>query len=404
MNRMMKLFFTGMLIICVGCNAQPSNNPLQQEHKKEKILTGADQTGLYLQKLKGKNIGLVVNQTSRIGNRLLPDTLLALGIGVKKIFAPEHGFRGKADAGEKVDDETDPVTGLPVISLYGQHKKPTPEDLKGLDLVIFDIQDVGVRFYTYIYTMTYVMEACAENGIPVLILDRPNPNGHYVEGPVMQSCCTSFIGMHPVPVVHGMTIAEYANMANGEGWLKNGVKCNLDFVLCKNYDHNKPYDLPVRPSPNLPNMRSVYLYPSLCFFEGTSFSVGRGTGYPFQVFGHPGFKAGDYTFTPRSMEGASNPKFKDQPCKGISLAGKNPRAIRDRAALTLKYLINSYRDFEDKGHFFNKTFTLLAGNHELQEQIEAGLSEMEIRITWTEELENYKQIRKKYLLYRDFTE
>ena len=371
---------------------------------QNKILTGADQTNLYTTYLKGKNIGMVVNQTSVIGNRLTVsvDSLLKLGIAVKKIFGPEHGFRGNASNGAKVDDSVDPKTGLPVISLYGKHFKPTPADLQGIDLMIFDVQDVGARFYTYISTLHYVMEACAENNIELLILDRPNPNGYSVDGPVLDTAYHSFVGMHPVPITHGMTVAEYAQMINGEGWLKNRMQCKLKIIKVANYTHSSPYVLPVNPSPNLNTAQSILLYPSLCLFEGTSLSVGRGTLFPFQVVGHPSLK-GKYTyaFTPVSIAGMSeDPPQKNQVCYGIDLENYDTSALRKTGKLNLSWLIELYKAYPDKAHFFTAYFTSLAGTNVLRKQIEAGKSEQEIRDSWEPALTNFKAMRLKYLLYQ----
>lgn len=375
--------------------------PLQ---KKSKIIPGADQTYFYIDYLKGKNIGMVINQTSVIGKTLTlsVDSLVALGISVKKIFGPEHGFRGNASNGADVSSTIDEATHIPVISLYGnKHYKPTPEDLKGIDLMIFDIQDVGARFYTYLSTLQYVMEACAENHIELMILDRPNPNGFYVDGPVLDTMYRSFIGLNPIPIVHGLTIGEYAQMINGEGWLKNHVQCKLKIIKVANYKHSDVYKLPVNPSPNLNTDKSVILYPSVCLFEGTNLSLGRGTMFPFEQIGHPAL-AGKYTysFKPVSTPGMSeDPPQKDKICYGIDLKDYNTDFIRAGKALNLSWLITLYKAFPDKQHFFNAYFAKLAGNDKLQRQIEAGESEKEIRKTWEPALGHYKMIRKKYLLY-----
>lgn len=366
------------------------------------IRAGAERLPLYLEQLRqSKGVALLVNQTSMVGNAHLVDTLLALGVKVNKIFAPEHGFRGAADAGEKVRDGKDLDTGLPITSLYGSRRKPSEKDLEGIDAVVFDIQDVGARFYTYISSMHYVMEACAEQDVRFLVLDRPNPNGHYVDGPVLDKDYRSFVGLHPVPVVHGMTVGEYAQMINGEGWLNGSVKCKLTVIPCAGYAHGTPYELPVAPSPNLPNMRAIYLYPSLCFFEGTVASEGRGTGHQFQVYGHPDYPEGDYTFTPVPMPGARYPKLEGKLCRGYSLAGKHPDSIRAEARLNLSYLIEFYRYFPDKDNFFlsNLFFDKLAGGAELRRQVIAGKTEEEIREGWQEGLEAFGKIREKYLLY-----
>ncbi|MGV8879212.1 MAG: exo-beta-N-acetylmuramidase NamZ domain-containing protein [Sphingobacteriaceae bacterium] len=369
----------------------------------KEIKTGADQVDLYLKKLSGKNIGMVVNQTSVIGKykMLSVDTLLALGIHIKKIFGPEHGFRGDASNGAVINDDIDPKSGLPVISLYGKHYKPTTADLTGLDLMIFDIQDVGARYYTYISTLHYVMEACAENNIELLILDRPNPNGFYVDGPILEPQFKSFVGMHPVPIVHGMTVGEYALMINGEGWLKDKLQCKLNIIKAANYTHATPYLLPVNPSPNLNTKQSILLYPSICLFEGTVLSLGRGTPYPFQLLGHPKLKEYyTFTFTPVSIAGMSeNPPQKDQLCYGLDLRQYDTGHITDRGKLNLSWLIRLYQNFPDKHKFFIPFFSKLAGTSELQKQIIAGKSEDVIRLSWEPELGRYKATRKKYLLY-----
>lgn len=368
------------------------------------VLTGAEQTQVYLPLLEGKTVGVVANQTSMIDNTHLVDSLLSLGIKVVKVFSPEHGFRGKADAGEEVKDGVDVKTGLPLISLYGSNKKPKATDLKGIDIMVFDIQDVGARFYTYISTMSYVMEACAENVVDVLILDRPNPNGFYVDGPILKKENKSFVGMHEIPVVHGMTIGEYAKMVNEQGWLKNGVKCALEVIKCVNYTHSDFYQIPVKPSPNLPNMNAIYLYPSLCFFEGTVVSVGRGTDLPFQVYGHPELPGTDYSFVPMSNEGASNPKLQGEKCNGVDLSEKGVQFIMQSKQLYYTWLLDAYDQYPQKESFFleNGFFDLLAGNTQLREQIVSSTSLDQIRESWEPELSEFKKLRKKYLLYQDF--
>ncbi|MBX9850392.1 MAG: DUF1343 domain-containing protein [Cytophagaceae bacterium] len=366
----------------------------------KKILTGAEQFEKYLPLLMNKNIALVVNHTAVVGNAHLIDTLLASGVNIKKIFAPEHGFRGKADAGEKVNNETDKKTGLPIISLYGNNKKPTAQQLKDVDLVIFDIQDAGVRFYTYISTMHYTMEACAENKKELLILDRPNPNGYYVDGPVLDMKYKSFIGMHPIPLVHGLSVGELALMINGEKWLDSGKVCNLKVITNKNYSHKDTYSLPVKPSPNLPNDLAIKLYPSLGLFEGTIISVGRGTTFPFQVIGAPGKNYGSFTFTPKSLDGmAKNPPYENKVCNGRDL-----RSEKITDGFSVSYLIDMYTKTANKDTFFLKTnfINKLAGNDKLKEQIRSGMTEAQIKETWKADLEKYKAIRKKYLLYQDF--
>ncbi|MBK8681866.1 MAG: DUF1343 domain-containing protein [Bacteroidetes bacterium] len=367
------------------------------------IITGADQTELYLPLLIDKKIAVVVNQTSMINNTHLVDSLIKRSIQVQKIFAPEHGFRGDHDDGASVQNGKDVSTGIPIISLYGTNKKPTAEQLKNIDYVIFDIQDVGTRFYTFLSTMHYVMEACAENNIPLLVLDRPNPNGFYVDGPVLKKEFNSFVGMHPIPVVHGMTFGELAQMINAEAWLANGVHCDLKIISCKNYDHTSLYKLPINPSPNLRSMESIYLYPSLCFFEGTNVSVGRGTANPFQIFGSPYYPATDFSFIPESSFGSSSPPFKGEHCNGFDLT-KNSNTALIQQKLSLQYLLQMYAGFTNKEKFFLTSgyFNKLAGTDELRIQIEAGLTEEEIRLSWQNDLVAFKQMRKKYLLYPDF--
>lgn len=368
------------------------------------ILVGADQTWLYLPKLYGKNVGLIVNHTSRIGSTHLVDSLLGAGIKVKKIFAPEHGFRGKADAGEKVKNGRDADTGIPIISLYGKQERPYKSDMNKLEVVVFDIQDVGARFYTYTLTMRHMMKVCARYGIPMIILDRPNPNGHFIDGPVLDPKFRSIVGKDPIPVVHGLTPGEYAKMINGEGWLGNGLKCDLAVITCENYDHKTPYDLPVKPSPNLPNMRSIYLYPSLCFLEGTDFNAGRGTDKQFQVYGHPSFTSGSYSYIPVPKPGAKYPKHEKMVCYGHDLSKTNTDSLWQSRALNIDYLIDTYNSFPKKREFFlaNRFFDLLAGTNQLRYQIRDGKSAEAIRASWQEGLEHYQTIRKQYLLYPDF--
>ena len=366
---------------------------------KEQYVCGAQDTDNYLHLIEGKRVGVVANQTSLIGETHLVDSLVSLGVNVKRIFTPEHGFRGAADAGAKVNDGKDEKTGIEIASLYGKTKKPTDEMLRDIDVMLFDLQDVGVRFYTYISTLTYVMEACAENDIRVVVLDCPNPNGFYIDGPVLKLENKSFVGMHPVPVVYGMTIGEYGKMVNGEGWLKNGIHCELTVVGVPGYDSNAIYELPVKPSPNLPNWESVYLYPSLCLFEGTDVSVGRGTDKPFQIFGHPELR-GDYTFTPQSMEGASKPLFEGEKCRGLDLTEFAHDYANNTPQLHLEWLIDAYQQLTGKNFlFFKKYFNLLAGDNILIQQIENGKSAEGIRASWVSDLEKFKAIRKKYLIY-----
>lgn len=364
---------------------------------KEQYVSGAMVTENYFHLLEDYSVGVVANQTSLIGETHLVDSLVAYGINVRKIFTPEHGFRGGADAGAKVNNSRDEKTGIDIVSLYGKTKKPSPEMLSGIDVMLFDLQDVGVRFYTYISTMTYVMEACAENDIPLIVLDRPNPNGFYLDGPVLKTENQSFVGMHPVPVVYGMTIGEYAYMVNGEGWMKNGAHCELTVVTIPGYERNAIYELPVKPSPNLPNWEAVYLYPTLCFFEGSIVSVGRGTDKPFQIFGHPDMR-GDYTFTPESKNGASKPLLEGQRCRGTDLTEFAHGYANNTPRLYLEWVIEAYQQLKDKS-FFNNYFRLLSGDKQLQKDIENGKSAEAIRASWQSDLEHFKTIREKYLLY-----
>jgi len=367
------------------------------------IKVGAQRTEVYYPWIKDKKIAVVANQTSMIGQTHLVDSLLHAGFSVTKVFCPEHGFRGDADAGEIIGNSIDEKTKLPVISLYGKNKKPSPEDLSDVDVVIFDIQDVGARFYTYISTLHYVMEACAENNKFFIVLDRPNPNGYYVDGPVLENEFTSFVGMDPVPIVHGMTVAEYARMLNGQGWLKNGVQCQLRYVPVFNYNHTCFYQLPVKPSPNLPSMESVYMYPSICLFEGTCVSVGRGTATPFEIIGHPKIDSTEYSFTPISIAGmAKNPPYEGQLCKGYNFHNYAAEYIKGYGKLYIFPLIELYKELKDKTEYFGKGFDQLAGTSKLRQQIISGMSEEDIRKSWKSDLDNFKRIRKKYLLYTDF--
>jgi uncharacterized protein YbbC (DUF1343 family) len=364
------------------------------------ILTGADRMDLYLPLLQGKRIALVVNHTSLVGGRNLVDTLLARGVeltGIMRVFVPEHGLRGSYDAGEEVEGGIDTITGILMVSLYGKHRKPQAEDLEGISLVLFDIQDVGVRFFTYISTLHYVMEACAENGVPLVLLDRPNPNGGYVDGPVFEPEHRSFVGMHPIPVVYGLTIGELAKMINGEGWLAGGVRCDLTVVPCSNYSHGKPCSLPVSPSPNLSNANAVRLYPSTCLFEGTVISEGRGTSMPFEVYGHPDLEGG-FSFTPISMPGFStHPRHMNRRCYGEDLREFNPP--EGWTQLYLDFLLEAYARYPRKEEFFTPYFESLAGTSSLRRQIEAGWEEEKIRESWQQELEAYLVLREKYLIY-----
>jgi len=368
--------------------------------EKNPLIPGANQIELYRSIIEGRSVAIVANQTSMIGRAHLVDSLLSIGINIKVIFAPEHGFRNLADAGETIENGKDSETDIPLISLYGSHLKPTAEDLKGIDVVIFDIQDVGARFYTYISTLHYIMETCTENHIKCLVLDRPNPNGYYVDGNILDTAYSSFVGMDPVPVVHGMTVGEYAKMVNGEGWLKHGLKCDLIVIKCKNYTHKTLYELPVKPSPNLPNQNSVYLYPSLCFFEGTAISLGRGTSYPFQVFGSPDLPDRGFSFIPESVPGAKNPPLLGVKCFGTDLRDAIKKKLVPESKVILDWVIEAYKEFPQKDKFFIPYFDVLAGGPILREQIQKGMTSEQIRATWKEGLSKFSKIREKYLLYR----
>lgn len=370
-----------------------------QSDLSKNITVAAERPGAYLPLLYGKRVGVVANQTSMVGKQHLVDFLLSNEVGVKKVFAPEHGFRGEASAGETIKDGKDAKTGLPVISLYGKNKKPTAQQLADLDVLLYDIQDVGVRFYTYISTLSYVMEAAAESNKKVVVLDRPNPNGYYVDGPVLQPEYRSFVGLHPIPVVHGLTMGEYAAMVNGEGWLARGVQCDLEVVKCSNYDHSREYQLPVKPSPNLPNELAVALYPSLALFEGTNVSVGRGTDLPFQQVGAPWFTDSNTYFIPSDRPGAMNPPYEGEKCLGFNLQEFARYYLHGFGELYLFWLQQAYKMAPSKDDFFNSYFNLLAGNKELQEQIKAGVALDDIRKSWEPELLKYKLLREKYLLY-----
>lgn len=370
------------------------------EQQRPSVHPGADRPDRYLPLIGDRRIALVANHTSLAGTSHLVDTLLQSGIAreqITKVFAPEHGFRGNRAAGVQIEDGMDTQTGIPVASLYGNHKKPEPEELEGVDMMLFDLQDVGARFYTYISTLHYVMEACAENGIPLVVLDRPNPNGGYVDGPVLDTAFRSFVGMHPIPVVYGLTMGELARMINGEGWLNGGIECDLTVIPCEGYVHGRRVHLPVPPSPNLPNDHAVLLYPSTCFFEGTVLSEGRGTSMPFEIYGHPELP-GSFTFTPETIPGvARDPKFEGELCRGTDLRGFTPG--RDWTGLSLQWLLEAYAAFPGKERFFTSYFDTLAGTAELRKQVEAGWDEERIRESWQEDLEQYKLIRSKYLIY-----
>ena len=376
-------------------NELKPKNSVVSNPKNLLFSVGADNFNGFSKFLKSKKVGVVTNQTGILSNNMnLVDFLIAKNVNLTKIFAPEHGFRGTADAGELIVDGKDVKTNLPIISLYGDNKKPKSEQLNDVEVMIFDIQDVGARFYTYISTLHYVMEACAENNIPILVLDRPNPNGTIIDGPVLEPEFSSFVGMHPIPVLHGMTIGEYAQMINGEKWLKNGIQCDLQIVACSAYARDSFYSLTVKPSPNLPNDQAINLYASLCFFEGTNVSVGRGTDLQFQIFGSPFLPNDNFCFSPKPNFGAKNP-----PYNGIDCFGENLSNIPKVERLELKWLLKAYEETKDKSKFFNSFFTKLAGTKKLQQQIESGMSAAEIRASWETDLIAFKTMRKKYLIY-----
>jgi uncharacterized protein YbbC (DUF1343 family) len=394
------LFFVFLLFSCQshpGASEHSTKNEVKVALEDSSLVIGAERMEELIEIIGSRSVALVGNQTSVLNNNThLVDTLLSRDLKLVKVFSPEHGFRGTASAGKKINNSKDEKTGLPIVSLYGDHKKPTKEDLANIELVIFDIQDVGVRFYTYISTLHYVMEACAELGLPVLVLDRPNPNGDYIDGPILELAHRSFVGMHPVPVVHGMTIGEYALMINGEHWLKDSVQCNLTILPCKNYSHEMVYSLPIPPSPNLRSDISIRLYPSLCFFEGTTVSVGRGTDHPFELYGHPDMDKDEFSFKPKSTMGAVYPKHQNIECGGVNLIDES---LASR--FTLSYLISALKLIGDPVSTINrkKFFILLSGTEKLYNQIISGLSENEIRKTWHRDLEDYRGIRAKYLKY-----
>jgi uncharacterized protein YbbC (DUF1343 family) len=363
------------------------------------VKCGAERTSLYYLHLRHKNIAVVANAASLVGKVNVVDTLLRSGLKVVEIFCPEHGFRFFSDAGQAIKNSIDSATKIPVISLYGKKKKPDQADLKDVDIVVFDLQDVGVRCFTYLSTLSYMMEACSQANIPLMVFDRPNPNGFYIDGPVMDSALFSFVGLHSVPIVYGMTIGEYAKMVNEEGWLKDRMICDLQVIPLENYTHQTQYTLPVSPSPNLTDMNAVYLYPSLCLFEGTVISVGRGTPFPFEVYGHPSFRGFSFNFTPKTVKGATNPLYNGLPCRGIDLRDFYKTHPRLFGRLNLSWIIMAFKDLGSDPHFFNDSFDKLAGTSDLRKQIIGGKSEQEIRQGWQEGLEKFKEIRKKYLLY-----
>lgn len=377
------------------------NDPIRQSGQ---IIPGAWQKDAYMHLLEEKRVAVAGNHTSMVADRHLVDTLLSSGIKVVKVFSPEHGFRGEAADGELVESYVDTETGIPVISLYGRNRRPTKEQLDDVDIILFDIQDVGARFYTYISTMTFILEEASRKGIPVIVLDRPNPNRHYVDGPVLDPDYVSFIGLHPVPIVYGMTIGEYARMVCGEAWLIYDEQCDLTVITVAGYDHTSRYDLPVPPSPNLPNMHAVYLYPSLCLFEGTDISIGRGTGHPFQVFGHPDLPEDQFPFpfTPKSVSASPNPPQLGNNCFGRDLRDLPLDELRQKNQINLEYILEAYAHFPVKEDFFNRGFEIRAGNNLLRYQIKVGYTAEDIRNSWQKDLDAFKKIRAKYLLYPDY--
>lgn len=404
MKKIFWILFLAPLVI-YNCNAKNSKKNGSKNISKSSYIkvigTGASQTAIYLPKLANKKVALLVNQTAQINGIALVDTLKKLGINIITIFGPEHGFRGNADAGEKVSNNIDEKTGIPVISLYGSKEAPSRNDLKNIDILVFDIQDVGARFYTYSITLFKAMQACADADVTLLVLDRPNPNGNLIDGPILNPAFKSAVGANPIPIAHGLTMGEFALMVNGQKWLKNGVQCKLEIIKNSNYNHWLPYILPVKPSPNLPNNLAIYLYPTLCLFEGTVVSMGRGTLYPFQVIGHPLLKSTyNFSFTPTSIMGMSKkPPLQNQPCFGIDFRKTNPDIVRNRKQIDLALLIKIYQEYPDKENFFNPFFNKLAGNAQLMQQIKNGKTEKEIRASWQPQLSVYKTLRKKYLLY-----
>ncbi|MEP7196946.1 MAG: DUF1343 domain-containing protein [Saprospiraceae bacterium] len=405
-TRILQILFLFMLVFCFCQNKISKRKDAHQSEyvNNIEIYPGCYDLPKYFSKIKNKKIGLVIHPCSVIGESLLLDSLISLGIHIEKIFVPEHGFRGNEDAGENVNSSIDAKTRLPIISLYGKNKKPTAKDLEGIDIVLFDLQDVGARFYTYISSLHYIMEACTEQNKELIILDRPNPNGFYVDGPVLDTSCKSFIGMHPIPIVYGMTIGELARMIKGENWINNANELKLFVVPCMNYTHSSHYKLKIKPSPNLPNNLAVLLYPSLCLLEGTCASLGRGTELPFQIYGHPEFTQYDTIFMPRSMTGAKSPPLMDKICKGFSLTRRSEDSLMNQNKISLDYLLNSFKYLNARSDFFleNNFIDLLVGNKEFKNQIKANWSEENIRSSWNAKLDSFKLKRKQYLLYKDY--
>ena len=388
-NTYLSIFLGVLFLLTYGCvNGQET-----------RIRTGAERMDAYLALLSNKNVGIVANHTSVVHKMHLVDTLIKRNISISRIFSPEHGFRGETGAGMSVESGTDALTGIKIVSLYGEKKKPDSDDLKGIDIMVYDIQDVGVRFYTYISTLHYIMEACAENAIPLILLDRPNPNGHYIDGPVLEPEFRSFVGMHAIPVVYGMTAGEFALMINGEGWLAGGYVCDLKVISCQDYTHQSRYALPVNPSPNLISMEAVYLYPSLCFFEGTKMNVGRGTDFPFRVYGHPDYPDQAFSYIPDSNTGNKNPLHKGQKCYGVDLTKLSADSLFSLQRINLGWILEAYQKMGASRDFFNTYFNTLAGNSRFMDQIKEGFTEEEIRGSWEADLIHFKQVRAKYLLY-----
>ena len=399
---MKKIFLVLILLGSFACNSQ-TNRVLTIDVEDTNIQVGAARTQEYFPLLSGKNVALCVNHTAMIGNTHLLDTLISAKIKVVKIFAPEHGFRGDAEAGKTISNSVDAKTKVPVVSIYGQNKKPTKEQMQNIDIVVFDIQDVGARFFTYISTLHYIMEAAAENNVKIIVLDRPNPNGYWVDGPVLDTAYRSFVGMHPVPISHGLTVGEYAKLINGEGWLAGKKQCKLTVIQALGYTHFQRYQLPKSPSPNLSSMAAIYLYPTLCLFEGTSMSLGRGTDKPFCVFGHPDFSIGNIYFTPKSIPNvAENPPHLEKKCRGFDLTDYSLAILEGKNLIDIDLIIEAYQNFPNKTQFFTSFFDKLAGNKSLREQIIAGKTATEIRESWKKDLDAFKKNRKKYLLYPDF--
>lgn len=399
--KLVTIITIALLSVFQGCTMK-AETVVEEVPKIPELQVGAACLKEYVPQLEGKKVALCGNQTSVVGNSHLADTLLSLNVNLVKLFCPEHGFRGNAEAGAAIASGTDAPTGLPVVSLYGKNKKPTAEQLRDVDIILFDLQDVGCRFYTYISTLHYVMEAAAENNVKVIVLDRPNPNGFYVDGPVLKPEFKSFVGMHKVPIVYGMTIGEYAQMINGENWLANGLKCDLQVVKVNNYNHQMRYKLPVAPSPNLQTPEAVFLYPSLCLFEGTDISVGRGTETPFEIYGAPNLSDGDYFFTPVAIKGVSeNPPHKNVQCRGYNLHDYAEKYLNQEGKLNLQFVINAYKYSQNKDKFFTNSnfFDKLAGDSQLRQQIIKGETEEAIRNSWKVEIQEFMAVREKYLLY-----